>query len=77
MGMSYFGLILISFCLEVCCCEGDGVEEYPLQAPSLQESERVRPRISAEVQAILSGAGQYSCNGSPGWRIEGSLSQHG
>ena len=72
-----FALLLVTCCFGVHVCEGAikyPVKTLPLdeqgQCPSLQERERVRAEISAEVTEILSGA-VYSCNGSPGWRRVG------
>ena len=70
-------LLLVTCCFGVHVCEGAikyPVKPLPLdeqgQCPSLQERERVRAEISAEVREILSGA-VYSCNGSQGWRRVG------
>ena len=70
-------LLLVSCSFGVRVCEGAikyEVKPLPLdeqgQCPSLQERERVRAEISAEVREILS-APLYSCNGSPGWRRVG------
>ena len=68
-------LVTCSFGVHVC----EGAIKYPVkplpldeqgQCPSLQERERVRAEISAEVREMLS-APLYSCNGSPGWRRVG------
>ena len=71
------GLLLVTCSIGVHVCEGAikyPVKPLPLdeqgQCPSLQERERVRAEINAEVREILSGA-VYSCNGSPGWRRVG------
>ena len=70
-------LLLATCCFGVDVCEGSikyPVKPLPLdeqgQCPSLQERERVRAEISAEVTEILRYA-VYSCNGSPGWRRVG------
>ena len=72
-----FALLLVTCSFSVHVCEGAikyAVKPLPLdeqgQCPSLQERERVRAEISAEVREILS-APLYSCNGSQGWRRVG------
>ena len=78
----YLVLLLVACSFGECVCEGSvgyAVKSSPLlkgspllqgQCPSLEERERVRAEITADVQAILSGA-IHTCDGSPGWRRVG------
>ena len=69
-------LLLVACSFGECVCEGSvgyAVKSSPLlqgQCPSLEEREGVRAEITADVQAILSGA-VHTCDGSPGWRRVG------
>ena len=71
MGGLYLALLLVTCSFGESVCVEYVVKSSPLlqgQCPSLEERERVRVEITADVQAILA---VHTCDGSPGWRRVG------
>ena len=72
MGGLYLALLLVTCSFGESVCVEYAAKSSPLlqgQCPSLEERERVRAEITADVRVILSAV--HTCDGSPGWRRVG------